>query len=212
MMKVRRGIVFMAIMALLTAAGQPAMADEPQRFMTFEEYLQKGGEAWFLTGKRAYAVQAMMVSREIRFQNALEAVDYTVADDGESVVLKGTAGEMWVSALSRVMSTYTKPDGVPVDESDFREKDVYIDLVSIPSPNSCYAMRVPKSVSVTVETGGSDVLHTNLPGAPHGEGDYLVCRVGRDGEPDLSDVWVLNGLMFQRNYDAGETAEGGVIQ
>ena len=44
-------------------------------------------------------------------------------------------------------------------------------------------------------------MHTNLPNAPHGNGDYLVCRINEKGEPDLSDVWVLNGLVFPEYYD-----------
>ena len=55
-----------------------------------------------------------------------------------------------------------------------------------------------------------DVLHTNLPNAPHGNGDFLICRAGEDGNPDLSDVWVLNGVLFTENYDTAnmeETAE-----
>ena len=48
-----------------------------------------------------------------------------------------------------------------------------------------------------------DVLHTNLPNAPNGSGYFLVCRVGEDGEPDLSDVWVVNGMIFPDNYYIG---------
>ena len=62
-------------------------------------------------------------------------------------------------------------------------------------------MHVPLNISVSVETARGDILHTNLPNAPHGEGDYLVCRMGTDGEPDLSDVWVLNGVVFPEYYD-----------
>ena len=64
-----------------------------------------------------------------------------------------------------------------------------------------YAMYVPMSISVSVETAWGDILHTNLPNVPHGEGDYLVCRTGADGEPDLSDVWVLNGVVFPEYYE-----------
>ena len=62
-------------------------------------------------------------------------------------------------------------------------------------------MHVPPEISVTVETAGGDELHTNLPNAPHGNGDYLVCRIGTDGQPDLSDIWVLNGAVFPEYYD-----------
>lgn len=192
----RRVILALLILLLPLAAGNAAI----QKSMSLAEYLEQTDEAWFLTGKKAYPVQAMMVSGETAFHNALEDVDYTVADDSETVILKGVAGEMWTSPLSRVQSTYTKPDGSIVSLADFEEKDAFIDLVAVPSPGSNYAMHVPLDVSVTVETGGS-ILHANLPGAPHGKGDYLVCRVGADGKPDLSDVWVLNGEIFPANYD-----------
>lgn len=69
-------------------------------------------------------------------------------------------------------------------------------------------MFVPLSVSVTLETAWGDVLHTNLPNAPHGDGDYLVCRVGEDGEPDLSDVWVVDGAVFPEYYDLSHRMSG----
>jgi hypothetical protein len=62
-------------------------------------------------------------------------------------------------------------------------------------------MHVPQGISVTVETECGDVLHSNLPGAPHGEGDYIVCRADENGEPDLSDIWILNGAVFPKYYE-----------
>lgn len=169
--------------------------------MTLEEYLQIGNEDWFLTGKKRYTVQAMMVSRKTSFFNELEVADYTVNDDGKSVILKGTLQEMWVSPLPKVISTYTNVDGSEITAKDFVEKDVFIDLLTKAAPDTNFAMFVPKDVSVTVETARGNVLHTNLPNAPHGDGDYLVCRAGENGTPDLSYVWVLNGLQFPENYD-----------
>lgn len=173
---------------------------EGQEAMTLEEYLESGGEEWFLTGKREYPVQAMMVSKETSFQNELEVTDYTVTDDGVTVVLKGTAGEMWASKLPKVIDTYTKADGSEITAADFSRKDVFIDLVTKASRDSHFAMHVPPQISVIVRTVWGDVLHTNLPNAPHGKGDFLICRAGEDGSPDLSDVWVLNGVLFPENY------------
>lgn len=178
-----------------------------QEVMTLDEYLEKGGEEWFLTGKKEYTVQAMMVSKETTFHNELEVTDYAVDDDGVTVIIKGTSGEMWASKLTKVISTYTKPDGSEVTAEDFAEKDVFIDLVTIPAIDTNYAMFVPNTVSVTVETAWGDILHTNLPNAPHGDGDFLVCRVGENDEPDLSDVWVLNGVVFPDNYDTTHMEE-----
>lgn len=69
------------------------------------------------------------------------------------------------------------------------------------APDSNYAMFVPADTIVIVETAWGDELHTIVLNVPHGDGDYLVCRKGEDGKPDLSDVWVLNGVIFQKTYD-----------
>ena len=169
--------------------------------MSLEEYLKQGGEKWFLTGKRAYTVKAMMVSKEASFHNELEVADYSVNDDGITVILKGAVGEMWASKLPNVISTYTRPDGSALSEDDFAAKDRYIDILAMPEPDSYYAMYVPLSISVTVETEGGDVLHSNLPGTPHGNGDYIVCRANENGEPDFSDIWILNGVVFSKYYE-----------
>lgn len=187
-------------LSLRGAAGS-AGGGPGQKSRTLAEYLESGREEWFLTGKKKYPVRAMMVSGERTFHNELEVVDYTAADDGETVVLEGTRGEMWPSSLPQVIARYTKPDGSGLSREDFAEKDVFIDIVTIPTTDAYYAMHVPNDTTVTVVTAGGNVLHANLPNAPHGEGDYLVCTIGEDGGPDLSDVWILNGLIFPDCYD-----------
>ena len=204
-------ILFLLLILVVLAAGcltlcprsHPSNTDsEPnQRHQSLEEYLESSNENWFLTGKKKYTVQAMMVSEERTFHNDLEVVDLVATDDGETVVLKGTRDEIWTSPLPQVISRYTKPNGTELSIEDFANKDVYIDIVTIPTKDAYYAMHVPNDISVTVETAQGNVLHTNLTNAPHGEGDFLVCTIQEDGEPDLSDIWVLNGLIFIDCYD-----------
>ena len=198
----KRVISFIIIFVFLFGTCVSSQGSETEQIsMILDEYLETSDQEWFLTGKKEYPVQAMMVSEEISFHNDYEDTDYTVTDDGITVVLKGTHNEMWASKLPNVIATYTKPDGSSLTEADFDEKDVFIDLVSIPAPDSCFAMFVPADISVTVETAWGDVLHTNAKESSHGDGDYLICRAGEDGNPDLSDVWVLNGVLFPENYD-----------
>jgi len=178
-----------------------------QNDMSLGEYLERGREKWFLTGKRAYTVQAMMVSKEVSFQNELEVADYSVDDDGITVILKGAVGEMWASKLPNVISTYTRPDGSALSEKDFAVKDEYIDILARPETDAYYAMYVPLSISVSVETAWGDILHSNLPNAPHGEGDYIVCRASENGEPDLSDIWILNGAVFPKYYETDHVSK-----
>ena len=190
-----------AVTALSCAESSKIEYAPGQIVLMLDEYLAQDREAWFLTGKKEYAVKARMVSEETTFHNELEVADYTVTDDGITVILKGKFGEMWTSKLPKVISTYTKPDGSGILEDDFADRDVWIDLITRAEPETYYAMHVPLDVSVTVKTAWGDELHTNLPNAPHGNGDYLVCRTNEKGEPDLSDVWVLNGFIFPEYYD-----------
>ena len=201
-------IALLILLCLITTVVLSACVKTPgaekaptQISMSFSDYLDQRTGDWFLSGKKENRVQAMMVSGETSFHNELEVTDYTVTDDGITVILKGKFGEMWTSKLPRVITTYAKPDGSALCEADFAEKDSWIEIIARPEPDAYYAMYVPLNISVTVETAWGDVLHTNLPNAPHGDGDYLVCRVGEDGKPDLSDVWILNGMVFPEYYD-----------
>lgn len=168
--------------------------------LTLEEYLAQGGQAWFLTGKTEYTIQGMLVSEDTPYENVLEGNSGVVTDDGITVLLKGTVDELWPSKLEKVMGTYTKPDGTELTAADFVPKDTYIDLKTKAQPDTNFAMFIPAGIQVVVETAWGDVLTANRPGVEHGEGDYLVSVV-KDGEPDLGDVWILNGAVFPNTYD-----------
>ena len=179
-------LLALALSLLLVLCAAAALAEQQE--VTLADYLAGETQTWFVTGKTDYTVEAMMVSVETSFHNDLEVTDYTATDDGVSVVLRGTVGEQWVSKLSKVMTTYTLPDGSPVTEETFAVKDTFVTLRTISALGTNFAMYVPLDVSVTVETAWGDVLHTNLDNAPHGQGDFLVCRVGEDGQPDLGTM------------------------
>jgi hypothetical protein len=200
-------IIVAAVIAAITLSGCGANEEQSQKQLSLSEYLSETNENWFLTGKKQYTVQAMMVSKETTFHNDLEVVDLVAADDGETVVLKGSRDEIWTSPLSQVLERYTLPDGNRLCKEDFASKDAFIDIVTIPTRDTYYAMHVPKDITVVVETAQGDVLHTNLPNSTHGEGDYLICTIGEDGNPNLSDVWVLNGSIFPECYDTSHLDE-----
>ena len=178
------------------ATDQPTPASE----ITMEAYLALGLSDWFPTGKTDYRVQAKMVSADTEVYNELEDAHYTAQPNGEDVILKGTQGEEWVTKLSKVAKTYTKPDGSEITLEDFTQLDAYIDLKTIPT-EGYFAYFIPADYKVTVSTAWGDVLHANRDGVPHGDGDYLVCAAGEDGKPDLADVWVVNGAVFLQTYD-----------
>ena len=177
----------------------------PRQEITMDEYLANTEFAWFATGKTDYVIQGKMVSADTEVYNELEDVHYTAHPNGKDVILKGTVGEEWVTKLSKVIKTYTKPDGSALTAEDF-VADTYIDLKTIPTTGN-FACFVPAGIKVSVNTAWGDVLHVNRDGVPHGDGDYLVCAVGKDGKPDLSDVWVVNGKIFPSTYDMTNAAK-----
>ncbi len=78
--------------------------------------------------------------------------------------------------------------------------DTYIDLKAIPTTGN-FSFYVSANAQLTVNTSRGDVLHVNRIGVPHEDGDSLICAVGEDGQPNLSDVWVVNGAIFDDTYD-----------
>ena len=168
---------------------------------TSSDWLSSHMEDGFVTGKTDYVISGMMVNEPYDTYNFLELTDYHVEDDGVSVVLKGTLGEEWVTKLSKVLKTYTKEDGSALTESDLLDnKGTFIPLRAKATPDANFAFFVPKNVIVEVQTAWGDVLYTNKSETDHGKGDYLVC-INKDGQPDLSDVWVVNGAVFETTYN-----------
>lgn len=174
--------------------------DPVETKLSLADYLAQGGQEWFLTGKTEYTIQGMLVSKDTPYENVLEGNSGVVTDDGVTVLLKGTVDELWPSKLEKVMKTYTKADGSELTAKDFEPKDTYIDLKTKAQPGTNFAMFIPADIQVVVETAWGDVLTANRPGVEHGKGDYLVSTV-KDGQPDLTDVWVLNGAVFPNTYD-----------
>ena len=74
-------IVIAAIIAI-TVFACDANKEQDQRQMSLSEYLSETSENWFLTGKKEYTVQAIMVSKEMTFHNELEVVDLVARDAG----------------------------------------------------------------------------------------------------------------------------------
>lgn len=167
--------------------------------MSFEDYLALGLYSWFPTFKKDYRIQAKMVSDDTEVYNFLEDIHYIARRDAD-VVLRGSLGEEYVNNLSAVAATYTNLDGSEITIRDFSVRDKYIDIKTIVK-RGYFAYPVPVKYKVDVRMAGGGLLHANREGVAHGRGDYLVCKADKDGSPDLSNVWSVNGLQFEANYD-----------
>lgn len=148
--------------------------------------------------KTSYEVQIRKSSLPMQVYNQLEDVYYDVIPEEGRVIITGTAGEEWLAKESKVLSTYTKLDGTPLTAEDIPFDEAVRVKTKAGSEN--YALFIPVEYIVKVPTSWGEVLTCNNPAVPHGKGDYILCSV-KDGNPDFSDMWVVNGEIFLDTYE-----------
>lgn len=164
-------------------------------------FAQINPDLFFPTHKTNYMIRGRVTAVRELVKNDLEGTYYET-QPFEDVILRGVSDETWVAPLSKVLSTYTNADGSPLTAADFLLSR-YTDLYAKPTVEN-FAAFIPVESIVKVNTAWGDVLYANAPGVPHGKGDYLVCRANEKGEPDFSDVWVVNGAIFPHTYDTSK--------
>lgn len=161
---------------------------------------------WKRTHKKSYNVYMCRPLPGTQCTNRLEGSQY-VTDQDRQFILSGTIGETWVIDVNKLAKTYTFADGTPITPDTLKarcEDDGQIEWVKLSTradatPN--WAFHLPKSIqNFPVQTSRGDTLYANRTGVGHLKGDFLVCAdVG--GQPNLNDVWVVNGEVFPRTYD-----------
>jgi hypothetical protein len=148
--------------------------------------------------KKSYEVDIRKSSVAVKVYNNLENVTYDVKPEENRVIITGTAGEEWLAKVDKVLSTYRKLDGSSLTEADI-PVDKKLRVKTLPG-SEYFAVFVPKERQFKVQTSWGDILTINRDGIPHGDGDYLICSV-KDGNPNFSDVWVINGVIFSKTYE-----------
>lgn len=149
--------------------------------------------------KKEYVVCIRRASERMQVYNFLENAYYDVIpEETDRIIITGTVGEEWVTKIGKVLSTYIKLDGSRLVESDIPSDGSGIRVKTVPG-SDYFALFVPKDVQVVINTAWGDVLTANRDGVPHSDGDYIMCD-GKDGKPNFSDVWVVNGEIFPNTY------------
>lgn len=165
--------------------------------ITFEELDKEG---FVHCSKKEYIVNVRKAVVRTKVYNFLEDAYYEVLpNETDRIIISGTVGEEWVTRIDKVVSTYINLDGsklletqIPSDGSQFSVKTI--------AGSDNYAIFVPKELEVVINTAWGDVLTANREGVSHSDGDFIMCA-GKDGKPDFSDVWVVNGEIFKNTYE-----------
>lgn len=162
---------------------------------------------WKRTHKKSYEVYVCRPLPGTQCVNRLEGTHY-VTDQNKQFIISGTVGETWVIDMNKLAKTYIFADGTPITDATLSKKCYsngqmdWEKLITRADRNTNWAMLIPKSIqNFPVQTSWGDTLLANRPGIGHGFGDFLVCADNGCGQPNLNDVWVVNGEVFPTTYD-----------
>lgn len=123
--------------------------------------------------------------------------------------LKGAFGEMWVISINKLIERYTFEDGTKLTEDELGTKlkkgKLKIKTKANGNLTWCTQVTVDKGEVTVITADGTRLICNNQELKDHGDGDYLLCCCSKDnGQPDLSDVWVVNGVVFEETYEIVE--------
>lgn len=182
-----------AACVLVLASCASTKSSEP---LTFDQVDKSGFRP---CQKTAYEIQIRKTSKPLTVYNRFEDVTYDVKPEDGRVILTGTSGEEWLAKPEKVCKTYENLDGTPLTEDQI-PVDTKLTVKTKIGTGTNFALFIPKKTKVIVQTSWGDTLKANRDGVPHGKGDYLMCT-SKDGKPDFSDVWVVNGETFPQTYE-----------
>lgn len=144
--------------------------------------------------KKAYSIKAEKVKKGTELYNYLEDC-YYVTDDTKCIKLTGILEEVWPTTIEKLESKYTFEDGTQITTENIPKGE--FDILT-KREDVVFAERIIQQIQVVTIDG--EVLIANRNGIPHGGGDYIV-YANKDGEPDMQNFWVVNGMVFNITYE-----------
>ena len=126
-------------------------------------------------------------------------------------VLAGTIGEMWCISPDKLAQTYMflqggQPVAINQQSLQSRMKNGLMDWTLIRTSQQAQqgvnmACFVPTAKKGQIKTSWGSLLNINGAGVPHGKGDFVLCDMLPNGQPNLANRWVVNGEVFANTYD-----------
>lgn len=160
---------------------------------------------WKKTHKKSYEIWVCKPPIGTHCENKFEGTKY-VTNENKQFILSGTAGEQWVIDGNKLAKTYTFADGLQITPETINAKSKngvmnWTKVKTRPDAGVVWAFHLPLLIrDFPVNTSWGDVLLANRTGVGHGKGDFIMAS-DCNGEPNLNDVWVVNGVIFPRTYD-----------
>ena len=167
-----------------------------RKTQAIDDFMKENGNGWKEAVEKGTAVEIRQPKDIEAVYNPLTNTEYLAQPGDGNVVVKGSQGEEWVMTLEEAEKTYS------FDKTAL-ERDGSATGRSADSPSEYISLRVPNGIQLALPDGQTvnDAAHE------HGDGDVLICRRGKDGQPDLSSLKAVNGKLFDEAYSMGPTIE-----
>lgn len=177
---------------------------------------------WYRCHKREYGVYLCRPKEGVIIRNKLECSSFEVKKS--ELVVSGLLGEQWTITPQKALSTYKLLGDTTLEKLLENEFFDWNYAITLPYDSEYYAYFLPKEEYADVglydlQTDNLDeanyyddsgkgyriISHVNSPlsASDHGKGDFLVCT-SRDGVPDFSRLWVVDGRIFALTYECDE--------
>lgn len=172
---------------------------------------------WIKCKKVSYVIEACKVAENMKIYSPLECSEVFV-QKGE-ILMRGLLGEPWVIGKEKFLSRYTSVEGESLNSLMTKESFDWIKVATKASDDVYFALRIPKTKECGIygmKTDNKDeALYFNENGemfrtvfainsknsiSNHGNGDCLMCMSINGETPDYSDIWVVDGFLFDKTY------------
>jgi hypothetical protein len=161
--------------------------------------------AYRATEQKQYIAYLSAPKKGTTVRNFVDGACYTVGEQGVSIIVSGTKGELYGISLHRALSEFCLPDGSSLHlylKRTFSDKPLLFDWLkvkSIPVVTRFHTLFVPESQKFKFASPSGKVFEVNRLGFDHEGGDFILCSdVG--GKPNFGDRWVVSGLLFRNLY------------
>lgn len=144
--------------------------------------------------KKNYNVQVYKPPHGTKIYNFLEdSIDYT--DETKPYVIIGILGEEWTMNENKLKQIYN------VNINDITEDPIVISTKTDENSPKNYCIHIPLDIKFEILTLFKNILKVNRDSVPHNNGDYLFCTSDINGNPNINDKWVVNGMVFDKTYE-----------
>lgn len=176
----------------------------------YDTYVALGKKDHF-TADEVGKMQTSNPQMLVTLQNLVSQGKAYAVTQNTPFVLAGTIGEMWCISPDKLVQTYMflqggQPVAINQQSLQSRMKNGLMDWTLIRTSQQAQqgmnmACFVPIARKGQIKASWGSLLNINGAGVPHGKGDFVLCDILPNGQPNLANRWVVNGEVFTNTYD-----------